>query len=65
VEFSEENVDGGVEGICVSREEDMLVAICFVAECHTFNKSVELDIFNPQMQRQKILDSILSLLEFF
>ena len=30
-EFNEEMVDGGVEGICVEKEEDMVVAVCFIA----------------------------------
>ncbi len=46
IEFSEEQIDGGVEGVCATREEDMLVAICYVAECVTFNKPIEMDVFN-------------------
>ena len=46
IEFSEDQIDGGVEGVCVSRDEDMLVAMCYVAECVTFGRPVEMDIFN-------------------
>ncbi len=37
-EFNEDQIDGGVEGICASNEEDMTVAICHIAECITFGK---------------------------
>lgn len=45
-EFNEEMVDGGVEGICVQEEEDMVIAVCHIAECITFSRPIELDIFN-------------------
>ncbi len=38
VYFNEEQVEGGVETINVDNEEDMLVAMCYIAECLTFNK---------------------------
>jgi hypothetical protein len=48
----------------VSKEEDMLVAICHIAECITFNRPVDLEIFNVELERQKILDTFLTLLNF-
>jgi hypothetical protein len=36
--FNEEHVDGGVETIPVVKEEDMLVSMCYIAECLAFNK---------------------------
>ena len=57
-------VDGGVEGICVEKEEDMIVAVCYIAECITFGKQVEMDIFTPEIERQRILDTFLTLLSF-
>ncbi|CDW88208.1 UNKNOWN [Stylonychia lemnae] len=64
VEFNEDQIDGGVEGVCVDREEDMLVAICYIAEQITFNKPVDLETFNVNLERQRILDVFLSLLQF-
>ena len=32
IEFTEDQIDGGVEGVCVSREEDMLISMCYIAE---------------------------------
>lgn len=57
-------VDGGVEGICVEKEEDMVVAVCYIAECITFNRPIEMDIFNATEERAKILDTFLTLLRF-
>ena len=31
-------IDGGVEGVCVGRDDDMIVAVCHLAECITFNR---------------------------
>ena len=62
--FSEEHVDGGVETIPVQSEEDMLVGMCYVAECLTFNRQIDLKGFMPEVERARILDVILALLEF-
>ena len=51
VEFAEDQIDGGVEGICVSRDEDMLVAMCYIAECHTFNRPIDLEVFSVKQER--------------
>lgn len=51
VEFQEDCIDGGVEGVCVERDEDMIVAMCYIAECVTFNKSVDLETFNVNIER--------------
>lgn len=64
IEFSEDMVDGGVEGVCVENEEDMLVLVCHVAECVTFNRPIDLEIFNLDLEREKILDTFLTLLNF-
>lgn len=46
--FSEDQIDGGVEGICVSTEQDMLVAMCHIAECLTFGRPIEMEFFNAK-----------------
>ena len=57
-------VDGGVEGICVEKEEDMVIAVCHIAECLTFGKPIDMECFNANEERQKILDTFLTLLRF-
>ncbi len=61
--FSEDQIDGGVEGICVSNEEDMLVAMCYVAECLTFGRPIEMEFFNVKRQRARITEAIINLLD--
>jgi hypothetical protein len=46
LEFNEDQIDGGVQGVCVKNDEDMLVTICHIAECLTLNRPVELDLLN-------------------
>lgn len=62
LDFNEDQIDGGVEGICVGRDEDMLVAMCYIAECLSLNKTMDLDTFNVGQERLRIVDSLLSLL---
>jgi len=46
VSFSENEVDGGVESVCVESEEDYLIAMMYIAECYTFNRVIDLEILN-------------------
>lgn len=62
--FSDDQIDGGTEEVSVYNEEDMIVAVCYIAECITFNKPIKLDVLNIEEQRMKILDVFLSLLNF-
>ena len=51
VDFKEDEVDGGVDCICVSSEEDMLVAMCYIASSITFNKAIDFETFNVSLER--------------
>ena len=57
-------MDGGVEGVSAENEEDMLVTMCYIAECMTFNKPLDLEGLNVEYQRQKIISVFLALLNF-
>ena len=50
--------------MCVSRDEDMIVAVCHLAEELTFGRPIDMEIFNVNIERQRILDAFLSLLSF-
>jgi hypothetical protein len=41
-EFSADLIDGGIESIDVSCEEDYLVAMTYIAECYAFSNPVDL-----------------------
>ena len=64
LDFNEDQIDGGVEGVCVSREEDMLVSMCYTAECLAFGKAVDMEIFTVHEERGRVLDSLFNLLDF-
>jgi hypothetical protein len=63
-DFSEDQVDGGVEGICVETDEDMIVAMCYISECISYGRTVELETFNVELERNKVIDTFLTLLSF-
>ena len=48
--------------MCVGEDEDMLVAQCYIAECLTFNKLIDMETFNVKAERQRIVDNIIGLL---
>ena len=62
IEFNEDQIDGGFESICVEEEEDMIVTVCYIAECITFGRPVQLDTVNIELERQKIIDTFVTLL---
>lgn len=65
VEFSEDQIEGGVESVAVYSDEDMLVAMCYVARCRTFSDGPAFDeTFDIKKERRHILDTLLALLEF-
>lgn len=64
LDFNEDQIDGGVEGVMVETDQDMVVACCYIAECITLNKEIDLDTFDPDYERQKIVDTFLTLLSF-
>ncbi|MFS8160375.1 MAG: hypothetical protein ACMG6E_09260 [Candidatus Roizmanbacteria bacterium] len=63
-EFNEDQIDGGVEGICANCEEDMVVAMCHIAECITFGKQIDLETLNIERERQRIVNTFITLLGF-
>ena len=63
-EFDIEMVDGGTCEVCVSCEEDYMVAMGYVAYCHTYKRVVNLENFDIERERNKMVDLYLSLLKF-
>jgi hypothetical protein len=48
----------------VDKDEDMIVSVCYVAEQITFNRMPDMEVFNVNLERQRILDAFLTLLNF-
>ena len=63
-EFDIEMVDGGTCEVCVSCEEDYMVAMGYVADCHTYKRVVNLENFDIERERNKMVDLYLALLNF-
>ena len=61
VHFEDEEVEGKVHEVEADNEEDMLVYSCYIAECLTFSKPIDLNTKGVKFLRNKILDSILGL----
>ena len=59
-QFDEERIDGGMEQIMCDNDQDMIVAMCYIAECLTFGREIELDSLDIENERAKILDTLLS-----
>lgn len=65
MELNEELIDAEIENIQgVASDEDMVVTVCYIAECFTFGKEPDLENLDIPLQRQKILDTFLSLVNF-
>lgn len=63
-EFDIEMVDGGTCEVCVACEEDYMVAMAYIADCHTFRREVCLEKFNVDLERNRMIDMYLNLLNF-
>jgi len=63
-EFDIEMVDGGTSEICVDCEEDYMVGMAYIADCHTYKREVNLEKFDLARERNKMIDLYLSLLKF-
>ena len=63
-QFEEEDVDGGIQSVCVQCEEDYMIAMAYIADCFTFNRAIDLETFNVTRERNKMIDLLLALLRF-
>lgn len=65
IELNEELIDADIENIQgVEHDEDMVVTMCYIAECFTFGREPDLDNIDLEFQRKHIVDVFLSLLSF-
>jgi len=62
-QFNEEELEGGYETLATERDEDMIVGICHIAETLTFGKEVNIETLNFDIERQRILNILLKLLQ--
>mgnify|MGYP007004898284 CR=1 FL=1 len=57
-------VDGGECEVKVTCDEDYLVAMAYVADCHTYKRDVTLELADWNHERNKMVDLFLRLLNF-
>ena len=58
--FDDDQVEGKVHEIEGDNEEDMSVYGCYLLECLTFNKRVDISAKGTQYLRNRIVDAILA-----
>lgn len=63
-EFDVEQIDGGTSEVAVTCEEDYMVAMAYVADCHTFDREINLELFDVDLERDKMVDLFLRMLNF-
>lgn len=63
-EFNQDMVDGGTSEVCVTCEEDYMVAMAYVADCHTYKREVNLENTDWNRERNKMVDLFMRLLNF-
>ena len=63
-EFDVEQIDGGTSEVAVTCEEDYMVAMAYVADCHTFDREINLEHFDVDRERDKMVDLFLQMLSF-
>ena len=61
-QFDIDMVDGGTSEVCVVCDEDYMVAMAYVADCHTFQREVNLEKFDIVKERNKMVDLYMRLL---
>lgn len=65
VELNEELIDADIENLQgVVEDEEMVVTICYIAECFTFGREPDFENIDIEYQRKHIVDVFLSLLNF-
>jgi hypothetical protein len=57
-------VDGGLNSVCVTCDEDYMIAMVYIADCLTFKRNIDLECFNVARERDKMVDTLLTILDF-
>ena len=63
IELNEELIDADIENVQgVIEDEEMIVTMCYIAECFTFGREPDLENLNLDFQRKHIVDVFLTLI---
>ena len=58
VVFDEEEVEGKVHELEADTEADMLICACFIAECLTFRRQIEIKNQGVEKLRRRVVENI-------
>lgn len=62
--FNRDLVDGGLNTACVETEDQFCIAMIYIADCFTFGRNIDLETFNLERERNRIVDVLLMVLDF-
>lgn len=62
LKFNENQIDANVENVPVTNDCDMIVAICYIAECLTIGRPIDFVGFDVGMERDRVADHFIRLL---
>ena len=61
VNFDDDEVEGKIHEVDADSEEDMLVFACYIAECLTLKKDIDIQSKGIKYLRNRIVDAIINL----
>ena len=61
VNFDDDEVEGKIHEVDADTEEDMLIFACYIAECLTFKKDIDIQNKGISYLRNRVVDAVLSL----
>ena len=64
-EVQEEEIEGRVHEVEGDTEEDMLVFACFIAECLTFKKHIDIKSRGIDLLRERVVGALIGASECF
>jgi hypothetical protein len=59
--FDDDEVEGKVHEVDADSEQDMLVYSCYIAECLTFKRQIDIQSKGIRYLRNRIIDAIINL----
>jgi hypothetical protein len=63
MQFDEQQVGGAMETVeDIECEEEMIACSCYIAECLSFNKKIDVERLGVDYIRNKVVDAIMALL---
>ena len=62
--FERDMVDGGLNSACVQTDDEFVIAMIYIADCYTYGRPVDLETLNLERERNRMLDVLITVLDF-